>query len=136
LDKQTAIDRITENENLTDNLEDDEASWLIDWGIKKATEQVASIKNDDTAGDKLDAVMAVMRKLNQIVGSRAAKQPNVLAEDVRSLATMYADAFGSARTLAAPNLNDAAKQIKQKSPQETLEYLLNLVEPGSAGSSK
>src|SRR4029077_16396034 len=121
-DKQTAIDRITENENLTDNLEDDEANWLIDWGINKATEAVVSIRDEGAAGDKLDAVMSVMRKLNQIVGSKDAKQPTALAEDIRALATMHADAFGATPTLTVPSLDDAAKQVKQKSPQEALEY--------------
>jgi len=33
MDRQTAIDRITETENLTDGLEDDDANWLLDWEI-------------------------------------------------------------------------------------------------------
>jgi hypothetical protein len=35
MDRQTAIDRITEPENLTDGLEDDDANWLLDWAPRR-----------------------------------------------------------------------------------------------------
>ena len=134
MDRQAAIDRITETENLTDNLEDDDANWLIDWGVNKATEVTASIADKEMAGGKLNAVMAVMRKLNQIVGSHSAKDPDALSDDVRVLAMMYANAFGSARHLDATALKRAAKSIAPQSPREVMQYLLNLVAPSSTNA--
>lgn len=134
LDRQVAIDRITETENLTDNLEDDDANWLIDWGINKAADLIAPINDDEAAGAKLNAVMAVMRKLNQIVGSHASKDTDALADDVRVLAMMYASAFGSAHQMDATGLKHAAKAIAPKTPRETLEYLLNHVSPESTST--
>lgn len=131
MDKQAAIDRITETENLTDNLEDDDANWLIEWGINKATEVTASIADEEMAGGKLNAVMAVMRKLNQIAGSHSDKDADALSDDVRVLAMMYANAFGASRHLDATALKHAAKSIAPQSPRQLMEYLLNLVTPST-----
>jgi hypothetical protein len=136
LEKQVVIDRITETENLTDNLEDDDANWLIDWGINKASELIAPISDGEVAGGKLNAVMAVMRKLNQIVGSHASKEAGALSDDVRVLAMMYANAFGTARQLDATALKRAGKAIGQKTPHDIMEYLLNLIAPDSTNSHK
>src|SRR5262249_5634933 len=73
MDRQTAIDRITETENLTDGLEDDDANWLLDWGIAQVDGLVTGIKDEDEAGEKLNQLMSVMRTLNQIAADRAAK---------------------------------------------------------------
>jgi hypothetical protein len=53
MDRQTAIDRITETENLTDGLEDDDANWLLDWGIARVDGLVTGIADEDAAGEKL-----------------------------------------------------------------------------------
>jgi hypothetical protein len=84
MDRQTAIDRITETENLTDGLEDDDANWLLDWGIAHVDGLVTGIKDEDAAGKKLNQLMAVMRSLNQIAADRAAKPSDALAADIRA----------------------------------------------------
>jgi hypothetical protein len=135
MNEQVAIDRITETENLTDNLEDQDASWLIDWGINHANQLISSIKDDEMAGSKLNAVMAVMRSLNQIVGSYMDKPASALADDIRSFLTVYSNAFGNARTITSQEIKDAARTIGKKSPRETMQTLINLAAPCAAATS-
>jgi hypothetical protein len=100
MDRQTAIDRITETENLTDGLEDDDANWLLDWGIAHVDGVVTGITDEDAAGDKLNQLMAVMRSLNQIAADRAAKPPDALAADIRTYLERYRQAFGAPKATA------------------------------------
>jgi hypothetical protein len=95
MDRQTAIDRITETENLTDGLEDDDANWLLDWGIAHVDGLVTGIKDEDAAGEKLNQLMSVMRTLNQIASDRAAKPPDALATDIDAFLERYQQAFGA-----------------------------------------
>jgi hypothetical protein len=99
MDRQIAIDRITETENLTDGLEDDDANWLLDWGIGHVDGLVTGIADEDAAGDKLNQLMAVMRTLNQIASNRAAKPPDALAADIRTFLERYQQAFGAPETV-------------------------------------
>jgi hypothetical protein len=105
MDRQTAIDRITETENLTDGLEDDDANWLLDWGIAQVDGLVTGIKDEVAAGEKLNQLMSVMRTLNQIAADRTAKAPDALAGDIRTFLQRYQQAFGApngAAPTAAP----------------------------------
>jgi hypothetical protein len=104
MDRQTAIDRITETENLTDGLEDDDANWLLDWGIAHVDGLVTGIEDEDAAGKKLNQLMSVMRTLNQIAADRAARPPDALAGDIRTFLERYQQAFGApkAATPTAP----------------------------------
>ncbi len=132
MNEQVAIDRITETENLTDNLEDQDANWLIDWGITQARQLIHGIKNEDKAGDKINAVMAVMRKLNEIAADHTSRPVEALTEDIRAFLDLYAKAFGKARTLRNDEIKDTAKALAQKSPGEVLQTLLDLAAPGTA----
>ena len=105
MDRQTAIDRITETENLTDGLEDDDANWLLDWGIAQVDGLVTGIKDEDAAGEKLNQLMSVMRTLNQIAADRAAKPPDALAGDIRTFLERYQQAFGAPKSRARSNAN-------------------------------
>ena len=115
MDRQTAIDRITETENLTDGLEDDDANWLLDWGIAHVDGLVTGIKDEDAAGEKLNQLMSVMRTLNQIAADRAAKPPDALAGDIRTFLERYQQAFGAPKN-AAPAPTPTASQTPSPPP--------------------
>jgi hypothetical protein len=114
MDRQTAIDRITETENLTDGLEDDDANWLLDWGIAHVDGLVTGIKDEDAAGEKLNQLMSVMRTLNQIAADRAAKPPDALAGDIRTFLERYQQTFGAPKA-APPTAAPAASQTSSPS---------------------
>jgi hypothetical protein len=129
MNEKRAIERILETENLTDGLEDDDADWLLKWGIGYVHGLIDGIEDDESAGEKISDLMAVMRKLNQIAADRTAKPVEALAEDVKVLVSHHAKAFGKARPLHAGDSQRAAAAIRQKSPRETMQFLIDLMSP-------
>jgi len=121
MDVQQAVDRILENENLTNNLEDDDAEFLLTWGTDHARALVPNIADDEQAGEKVNQLMAVMRSLNQIAGSLDAIDP----DDLQTFRERYEAAFGAP---AAP-VDLAAEKLAALSPREAIEQLLTLVAP-------
>src|SRR5260221_12106150 len=99
--EQMAIDRISEVGNLTDNLTDDAASWLIRWAVDQAPALLVSIDDADTAGARINDIMAVMRKINEIIPARVSKEPDDLAKDIKDFARVYSKVFGTPRRLTA-----------------------------------
>jgi hypothetical protein len=102
MDKERFTERILETENLTDELEDADASWLLDWGIARLDQVLEGAQDQETAGSRVNALMAVMRKINRIVGSYADKSPQRLAQDLAELRDLFSTAFSSAGRPAAP----------------------------------
>ncbi len=136
MNEESAIERITETENLTDSLEDQDANWLLDWGIGHLHDLISSIEDEDAAGEKVHDLMAVMRKLNQIAGDKTVKAPNDLAEDVREFASLFAKTFGQTKIAAVKDEHyvKAAGAIKQQSPREAMQTLIKLVSPAASST--
>ncbi len=129
MNEQAAIDRILETENLTDSLEDDDANWLIDWGIERVRPLIAGIEDDEAAGEKVNQLMAVMRRLNQITADRKVKSAAELAADVDLFLAAYGAAFGRMRSLGSGEAVSACVAIKTMLPLDTLQRLIALAEP-------
>ena len=123
---QMAIDRITETENLTGDLEDDAADWLINWGIEQAQGLITNDTDADVAGDKISTVMDVMRQINQIVSSRKSADLNT---DLQKLATLQSAAFGTSATVSAPDYQTLAHKLKGQSASKALATLAAFVRP-------
>jgi hypothetical protein len=125
------VQKILDTENLTDELEDSDASWLLDWGIG----QLAVVLQDETdaeaAGAKTNCLMAVMRKMNRIGGLYARKAPSDLAEDLAQLDELMAQAFPSGEAPADfdPAVQEdreiTAAQFANQSPRQVIESLAN-----------
>jgi hypothetical protein len=133
VDAQMAIDRITETENLTDALQDDDANWLIEWGIARAKSLIEGIKDDEAAGEKVVKLMAFMRKLNQLVGDCSAEKAPELVASIRDLSEAYGAAFRKATKHSEADYKSAADTVCKKAPQEAMQYLIDFVslEPAS-----
>ena len=129
--EQMAIDRISEVENLTDNLTDETASWLIRLAIDKATALLTDINDADAAGAKVNDLMAVMRDINQIIPALKSKQPSDLTKDLSAFVRVYSKAFGDSRKLTSKSLNKLATELKKMSPLEATKKLLTALSPGS-----
>lgn len=127
MDKERFTERILETENLTDELEDADANWLLDWGVNKLDTVLQNSPDDETSGSRVNALMAVMRKINRIVGGYADKSPASLAEDLSSLRDLFATAFETAGVPVlekTPTENDAAaKSLSALTPRQVLEFL-------------
>ena len=133
MDKQTAIDRILETENLTDGLEDEDANWLLDWGIHYVPILIGELQDEDAAGAKLNQLMAVMRKINQIVADRQDATAEDLAEAITGLVRAYAQAFGSARPLSSEEALNLAASLSIRPARQAMQAIIEAVQP--AGES-
>jgi hypothetical protein len=127
MDKERFKERILETENLTDELEDADANTLLDWGVSQLDAVLQNSPDVETSGSRVNALMAVMRKINRIVGSYADKTPESLAEDLSSLRDLCITAFASA---AIPVLEKtpaeytaAAESLSAMTPRQALEFL-------------
>jgi hypothetical protein len=123
LDIQNFIDRMLESENLTDELEDEDAKTLINWGVSNITELMDGIDNPDNAFDRVSNLTRVMRRINRICGNPA----GVSTENLTDLLDKCNTAFGSSRSVTESDLEAAASQIAAMSSGAALQFLFQWV---------
>ncbi len=123
MDEKIFVSRILENENLTSSLVDNDANWLLNWGTGQVKGLIQGIGNVDAAGEKVNALMAVMRKMNRIVGEGDWPPIDELVPELESLAELSAQAFGTSRAMSAAEWEAVAKQLVQMSPPQALQFL-------------
>ena len=121
VDPQLFIDRLLETENLTDYLEDDDADYLIHWGIIQLKGIIAEAEDLATAGEMTNNLMGFMRTLNQTTGHLH----NIQQNDLVRLADYHQKTFGPGRDLAPGDYLEATSQLKAMTPRQALDYLLN-----------
>lgn len=119
------IERLLETENLTDNLEDDEANLLIDWGVARVTELVQGIGDEQVAGEKVTAIMRFMRTINTLAPS----PEEISAEGLLGLLERHTRAFGASRTADETECQSTAERLSAMSVAEAVQFLLEWVLP-------
>jgi hypothetical protein len=120
IDPQIFIDRMLEVENLTNALEDEEAKFLLDWGIARLKEKLSRIDNNEAAGEYTNNLLGYMRAVNRIAGNLENVRPESLAE----LAELRKIAAGTDQEVATKDLEAAASRLKVMTPRQALEILL------------
>jgi hypothetical protein len=126
MDTERFVERILETENLTDELEDADANWLLDWGIGRLDRVLRGAEDVETAGTRVNALMAVMRKINRIMGSYADKSPQRLAEDLADLHGLFNAAFGPADAPPEPPAEPEPPTDQPSDPEHPSQPLLLL----------
>ena len=121
-DPRKFIDRMLETENLTDYLEDDDADYLINWGVAQLREKVEKIEDLDAAGESANDLMGFMRQLNQVAGNLG----NIQQADLVQLTERHQKAFGPGRDLTSDAYVVAASQLAAMTPHQAIDYLLQL----------
>lgn len=124
MDSKLYVDRILENENLTDELEDDDARVLLDWGIRQLERALAGIEEDNPASARCTALMAVMRKINGLVGGRSRISEEVYLRTISGLDASYAETMGQENFKAISVDTTTAKEFSQMPSRAALDYLL------------
>jgi hypothetical protein len=119
-DPQNFIDRMLETENLTDALEDEDADYLLNWGVAQLKEQLGNIEDSETAGEYTNALMGFMRTVNQIAGNLESIQP----EDLVQLGELQKKAFGPGQEPSMDAYGETAARLKLMTPHQSVEYLL------------
>ena len=123
MDKQLYKDRILESENLTDELQDADARWLLDWGVGQLEPLLQTVSGEDEADEKVTALMGALRKINRMLGARNGKSMEELADDCMALASLYAQAFSFESNRTQEQCAAAAAHLRQGTTRQALEFL-------------
>jgi hypothetical protein len=124
MDEKIFVERILENENLTSNLVDDDANWLLNWGTSQVKGLVQGIGDVDVAGEKVNALMAVMRKMNRMVGEGDWPSVDELVPELEALAELSAQAFGTPQNMSTTEWEAVANRLVQMTPPQALQFLV------------
>ena len=119
-DRQNFVDRMLESENLTDELEDDAAKWLIHWGIEQIDIVTDGIEDGELASEKVGNLMRFIRRLNRIAGNL----DSLTGEDLSELLDRCSSTYGASRTASEEEMNETAGRLSSMSPFEALEFLI------------
>jgi hypothetical protein len=133
MDEKIFVERILENENLTSNLVDDDANWLLKWGTGQVKGLIQGIGDVDAAGEKVNALMAVMRKMNRVVGEGDWPPVDELVPELQTLADLSAQAFGTSRDVSATDWEAVANRLVQMTPPQALQFLVEWLTSTSHG---
>jgi hypothetical protein len=124
MDDKSFINRMLETENLTDNLEDDDANTLLNWGIQQVGRLIS---NPLVAGEKVNGLMAVLRKINHLVPDIGTKSPQEVAADLADLARTYEQTFESALPSGAVDLQNLAASMQTMSTPDAIQTILGWI---------
>ena len=129
MEKRRFVERILETENLTDQLEDAEANLLLEWGTAQLDGILQGIEDEEAAGARVNALMAVMRKINRILGSREDTAAEDLEADLLALSGLLTSAFGitdsrKVNALDKVEINRAVAQLPGLPARQALEFLM------------
>jgi hypothetical protein len=93
--RRLAIEMILESESLTDDLQDDEAEILLDWGMAQAeayalaTQEIANEEEARLALDQgVTIVRRVMRSINDLAAERMDLSDTEMVEKLLNLASL------------------------------------------------
>ncbi len=120
MDRQVLIDRLLESENLTDNLEDEDANVLIKWGIAQIDHLVKDVNDDETAWMKITHLTSLMRQVNSIAGNPS----TVSQEKLLNLLEQYTQTFDKAHQISEDERKAVTEKLSQMQPGEAVKYLL------------
>jgi hypothetical protein len=124
MDKKCYIERMLEAENLTDELKDLDAKWLLEWGISQLDDLLKDAPDEDTASNKVTALMGIMRKINRLVGTRNSINPEKLGIELTELDTLFEQAFGDGCNFKPNGKTITADRLKKMSSKNILEFML------------
>lgn len=124
MDEQFFISRLLETENLTDNLEDADANALLDWGVGQIGRLIA---DPLSAGEKVNGLMAVLRKINHLIPDIGVKSPQELAIALADLAQAVGAAFEWTPPSNAAYLQSLAESLRTATTPEAIQALLEWI---------
>jgi hypothetical protein len=119
LDRQIFVDRLLEAENLTDQLEDEDANVLLDWGIAKIDGLIEGVEDREAAGEKINSLMHVMRGLNSLAGNPSGISQQGLVE----LLNRYNQIVSGVIQVEDAEHRSVAEQVSQMRPGEAIRFL-------------
>jgi hypothetical protein len=130
MDVQAAVERLLETANLTDDLDDQAADQLIEWGANSLRTLITPEDTDQTSGDKLNKVMALMRAARQIARNARYNDPQGLQHYIQLFLNNAAELFpAQSVTRGTDVMISMAGALAGKSASQALQQLLTAVAP-------
>jgi len=137
IDLQIFTDRMLETENLTDDLEDTEARWLLEWGLRQVPLVVAGCQQDEElAGERIGYLMNFIRRTNRLVSRKNARPIEAMANELQTLEETYRQAFMDGRSHSEQEIFAAASQLPGLSPMAALAFLTGFYSPPAPPEDK
>jgi hypothetical protein len=133
MDEKVFIERILENENLTDELVDEDANWLLTWSIGQVKSLIQDIEEVEVAGARVNALMAVMRRINRLVGLRDSLTVADLTAELGRLVKDYARAFGYRRRTNVAERIAVADRLRPMTSSHALQFLIEWLASNESG---
>lgn len=124
MDPTLAVDRILETGNLTDNLRDTEANWLIDWGVQSVRALVAPIADENTGWEAVSQLMGLMRELNKLAATATTGNAERLTEEVKHFLGHYAAVFATADHSQTADVAGLVATLQAAAPLECLQQVV------------
>jgi len=125
VNRQILIDRLLESENLTDNLEDEDANVLIKWGIAQLDHLIEDGEDEENAGVKINRLTHLMRGINSTAGNPSA----VSQEKLLKLLEQYTQTFGKAHQINEEERKVVIDRLSKMQSGEAVKYLLEWMHP-------
>lgn len=126
-----AAERLWENSSLRDDLNDDQAKRLLNWGsdyLKRVANKTAELP-DDEAGNLLevqtDRVGGVLRQVNRLAEAVRSEDDQQVTEQIKVLRENLEDLSGVAADFST-NVEEWAAS-PEKETDRVLEHLMNLL---------
>ncbi len=124
MDTQRYKEQLLEMESLTEGLEDPEANWLLDWAAGQLDLILENVADAETAGNKANALYAVVRKINRIMAHTDTDQPlDELAGELTALAELAGDAYCRRPDLTPVEAQSAAARLRVLEPAMAVRFL-------------
>ena len=105
--------------SLTDQLEDEAADELLNWGIAKIDGLISGFSDHEAAGEKINDLMHVMRGLNSLAGNPSGISPQGLIE----LLSRYEQIVNGTKPVDDGEHRSIAEQVSKMQPGEAIRFL-------------
>jgi hypothetical protein len=120
IDQQPFVDRMLESENLTDELEDEDADWLLNWGIGQIGEAIKAAADMDAASEKVNALMQFMRLLNRLGGN-----PTSASSVIPELLEIHSAVFGASPSPGEMERRRAVETLSTMTSRQAMEFIVH-----------
>ncbi len=121
IDRKLLTDRLLQAENLTDNLEDDDAQFLLEWGVSQIPVITNETLDAEYADQRVMYLMRTMRALNRIAGNWPDLEPRQLAE----LLEFFTAAYAANLPAAGADYQSIVAALADMEIRPAIEYLIN-----------
>ena len=127
---QRIAEQLLENESLTDNLDDSEATHLLDWGLAVARRLCdQTVEMDETQAEEylyqpLKNLRRTMRRINRLSGAPSAQSPEMIVANLQAIF----DAASAVPGLTAQmpeGVESVARLVQTSPPGDALAKILS-----------